>query len=150
MEIYNCFDEHHDLLIAQWYQFLVDSEDMDTMFANRHTLGSLLVAMRPPTVCLFEHDDKGVWAVFWYEPIFNGAFFSVWMRKDKRATVNAVTAMRKAIKAGLEAWPTLIGVTKQKRLLPIHLKLGYNLVGMIPKLFGGHDAYILTLTRKET
>lgn len=148
MNVYRQSTEE-DLLIIQWWARLQQSDEMNKMFANPHTPYSILKALQPPNVCLYELDGDGIWFMSWFEPTFTGAFFSVWIRPDRRKGLESYECFLKAADAGFSQFTTLMGVTKQEDLLPLHEKLGYTILCKVPELFGGLDAWVVLLDKEK-
>ncbi len=142
-------DADEDMLIIQWWAKITTNGEMDRIFMTRHSPGSLLKAMAPPSVMLYELDDQGIWFVAWFEPTFSGAFFSVWVDQRKRKSVEAYECFLKAADAGFGQFTTLLGVTKQEHLLPIHEKVGYTVLCKVPAIFNGLDAWLVLLDKEK-
>ncbi len=149
MEVYDSRDCHMDLLLAQMYARIVESGEIHMMFATPHTLGSFIAMFVLPNNLIFDVDDDGITMAMWFEPMFSGAFVSVWIRPDRRQSPSAFKALIRGYDAGFQLYPILLGITKQKELLATHRKLGYILKCEIPGFFGGKTAYVVQLDRKR-
>lgn len=140
--------EHGLLLAGVWGHLLANGELKQTVAENARSLPGFFRMLEPPTVALFVTDEQGAWVLAWCEPCFNGAFFSLWVRPDKRSK-DALPTVYELYEMALGRWPVLMGVTKQARLLSSHEKMGYKLLGQIPGLFDGEDAFLLVLTKED-
>ena len=47
------------------------------------------------------------------------------------------------------AYPVILGVTKQEKLLPIHERWGYTVVGKLPAIFDGEAGWLVVLTKEQ-
>jgi hypothetical protein len=137
-----------DLLVLQWWARLMESKEMEFMFATPHTPASLLRVFQPPNIMLYEPSDTGFWFVAWFEPSFTGAFFSIWVAPEKRKSTYVYEAFLKAADSGFQNFDTLLGVTKQEHLLEQHKKVGYTHLCTIPRFFNGQDAYLVMLDKE--
>ncbi len=148
MHMYEHNDLAHGCLLSQWWYELHRSGDIDKLFPKRaQTLQALFKLFESPLIAMFDMDDDGIWFMVWLSPAVDGAFFSLWIRNDKRHTKEAYSNLRTAYEAALGAFPVLMGITIQERLLVQHEKLGYSVYGPIPDLFDGKPAWMVVLTR---
>lgn len=148
MIVYNRSTEH-DLLLARWWAILCETGELRTTFAKSiESLSSFYALFHPPSVLLFFTDANGIWLAAWFESVLSGAFMGLWSRQDKRKSRSAFRAVLSIYRQALVTWPVLIGVTKQEKLIDQHQRLGYTLLGKIPCLFDGEDAFVLVLTKQ--
>jgi hypothetical protein len=147
-------DLQMDMLLSKLYTDIIYARDGDKLLAPQaQTLSGFLALCQTPNVCVlgFDEGDAGVlngpwlWAVF--EPVFSGAFVSLWVRPEKRGSKQAARVTFELLTDALDACPLLLNITKQAALLPDHEKLGYRLVGQLPGLWGGADVWLLALDR---
>jgi hypothetical protein len=134
-------------LLVAWYQELVESGDMYVTFASdMRYLSNFLQFFRGRVTLGYSADERGIWFALWVEPMMSGAYWGVWIRKDKRHTVSAFKALAFGIDEALKYFTCIIGICKQEHLRDIHLKLGFKKLGVIPALWDGEDvdAYVLT------
>lgn len=140
-----------DTLLAQWWADLQASGDLELIFHTPPTLSQFLHLFQEPT-CLLLGVEEGpvprIWFAAWFDPVFNGAFFSVWIAEKKRRSKSALQAMIEAARLGLQQFPCLIGVTKQPHLVEEHIRFGYRLLGELPAFFSGKTAWILVLDKR--
>jgi len=94
-------------------------------------------------------DEKGIWYSWWVEPCISGAFAGLWIRKDKRTSISALRATREAINESFKVFTVLIGLCKQEHLRDIHLRLGYQRLGVVPGLWYGEDVEVYILTKDD-
>ena len=114
-----------------------------------HCLSGFLGLCMAPRITIVEMDQKGPCMLAIAEPCFDGAFLSYWCAPEWRQTKYVLTTFLNVLKLALEQFPCIVGITKQKRLIETHLRLGYTLGGELPKFWGGETAYILMLTREN-
>lgn len=148
MIVYDAGNVEHGALLARWWAELHASGDINVLFPVRaQTLQSVFKLFEPPLIAMFDYDELGIWFMAWLSPTLDGAFFSLWVRKDRRHTPETYRNMRTAYDAALARFPVLLGVTIQERLLPHHELLGYTVCGPIPYIFDGKPAWIVVLTK---
>lgn len=140
----------HEMLVLQWHLNLkTEPEEYDKIFADQnHTLTNLLSYVSSSVILGFEMDKGGIWAACWVEPCLNAAWFSSWIRKDKRHTKSALKFINEAYARVLDKFPTIMGLTSQPDLADLHIKLGYNYGCRIPGMFNGKDALLFVMTRE--
>jgi len=147
--VYDQQNPEHGVLVAQWWARAYENGDLALMATKRsQSLSGFFKMIDAPTILLFECDEQGIWIAGWFEPTFDAAFFSLWVRPDKRSK-DALPVLFTMYDMGFRVWPMIMGVTKQERLLRSHERLGYTVVGKIPKFFDGEDAWLVTLTKED-
>lgn len=151
MQIYNPADEAHGLLMAQVWGQAKASGDLEAMVADQSkSLPRFLKMLEPPTVTVFWTDEHGIGVLGWFEPIFGFAFFSLWVRPDRREhRQETLETVRQVYELGFKVFPAVLGITKQERLLKSHQRLGYTVVGEMPGLFDGDNAWLVMLTKEN-
>lgn len=141
---------NEDVLIAKiWWTLVEDKELSQVVEPSAQTLLGFLLSCRNPNCVLYEADNLGIWGVLWARPSFSGASIGFWLRKDYRKSRSAYKFFCSAIDLCFTQWPVLLGVTCQPRLLRLHKRLGYTLLGCIPGLWNGLDTWLLYLTREN-
>ncbi len=139
-----------DLLLAQLWARMDADGDLDLVFGSpTFGLSDLMVAMRAPRELLYAADDDGIWFAAWYEPFMQGAHMGFYARPDKRSNIAAGSLFLRCLRAGVTAYKTIIGVTRRMELLEVLQAVGYRLVGHVPELYHGHDAF-LAICNTET
>ena len=143
-------DPEADLLMAQWWLRMRDDGDLAKVFLrSAHTLSGFWDCWRNVDLML-EVDDKGIYIAMWMEYYMGTGILGLYVRPDKRHSIGAIRNVLRLYKyifdAGLK---TVIGITKQETLLPMHERLGYTVLGMVPGIYGGEDGYIVTLTAED-
>lgn len=146
IQLYNPDNAAHQAALIVVFTNLVANEELEqTLAPSSHTPHKFL-SMMQHSVTTFCADEYGIWFLGWFEPVFSGAFASTWVRKDRRGTKRHFLAMVEWLDKGLQLFPVLMGITKQKALLSEHYRLGYTLSGIIPSLWDGEDAYLMLYT----
>lgn len=140
-----------DLRLLRWYSHLVTSGDIARTFAAGMEVPSVFLAyFQPPKVLALDFDADGeIWFAAWLEPFMQTAFFSLWCRADHRHGKGLLVNTEEAIRVSLEAFPMLLGVTPHENLLDEHRRGGYTVLGKVPGLLDGKDAYALYITRES-
>lgn len=141
----------HDLLVSQWWAQLHTDGDIETLiFRDSRSLSRFLEMLQPPTQLLFETDGTRIIFAAWFQPAFDGAFYSLWIAKEWRTVPKALDLVHQSYAIGFEQWPVLMGVTKQARLKKSHERLGYVWYEPpIPYLFDGEPAWLVVLTKER-
>ena len=144
-------DPNADLLMARWWLRMRDDGDLEkTFLASAHTLGGFM-ALWADVKLMLELDDEGITVAMWVQHFMHAGHLGLWVRSDKRhhlGTVRAVMRMyRYVFSTGLSA---IIGVTKQEHLLEEHERLGYKVLGRIPKLWDTeNDGWVVVLAASD-
>ena len=143
----------HDAALARWYKNLIDSGEFEKLFTeNYRPLTKFMQLFQLPTTLVFAVDEIGeIWATMWFFPFDHSksAIASAWVREDHRGTEEAKEARNFCYKVAFNIWDTLISITRQEGLLGYLRRLGYNIVGSIPNLLEGKDAWFLYLTKEN-
>jgi hypothetical protein len=123
--------------------------DLDKIFSNpNYPLSAFFRTMSPPNEMLYGFDSLGMTMLVWFERFSSGVFLGAYFRPDKRQCRETDEAFRRILKSGVDAYGTIVNMTWQERLTPIHLAMGYVLAGRIPALFNGRDALIFSCNRE--
>jgi len=134
-----------DLLVAQLWARMAADGDLDRVFSNPdYPLSAFLTLLAPPHETIYAMDDDGIFMIVWFERFAAGTFLSAYFRPDKRKCRDTDELFRRVLKSGVDAYSTIINLTWQAYLTPIHLAMGYELNGRIPGLFNGRDALIFS------
>lgn len=141
--------EESDLLLVKWWAQMKEDKDLELTFSSPPSLSRLFECFKPPVQLVFQYDQKGIYFSAWFEPFFDGVAFSTWIRRDYRQSKASLALFLEAAEMGFIDYPVLLGITKQKRIVPLHLRLGYHLLGEVPRLFGGETAFILVWDRLD-
>lgn len=139
-----------DMILLHWWMDMHESGELQTMMPlHGQPLGAFVSQFRHGNILVYSaHPDK-LWFAFWFEPCFNGraAWVSNWCAPDKRGSrdqYDATWAMHTYLFA---AYPVLLAMSKQPRVIDELAKLGYNNIATLPKLFDvENDATIATAT----
>jgi hypothetical protein len=141
----------NDSLMLMWWARLLADGDLEKVFqrdaCKASTFFELLQA--PRKVVFKTKTDYGVWFAAAMSPAFDGVYFDMWVAKEFRAGKGWLQAMEEALLYAFDRWPILIGVTSQENLLDGHRRLGYTVVGMIPKLWNEQDAWLMYITKES-
>ncbi len=143
-----------DMRILGWWYELVQNGERHLVAEPQQTdtPSDFLQFWRPPRALAFcpksERLEDGIWFAGWLEPILSGAFVGLWISPKYRTTKAAARVTHDFFDRATQAFPVLIGLTKQARLLPIHRTIGFTHLGTVPRLFDGDDAHVVVLTRE--
>jgi hypothetical protein len=145
----------NDAILANWYKHLIDTDEFYTLFTDCHKpLSKFYEIFKPPTILAFTVDEAGeLWAAMWFAPYdgYGGksATVSAWTREDYRGTPKARETGGFCYAMSFRVWDVLVSITKHEGLLGNLRKVGYNIVGSIPHLVNGEDAWILYMTKED-
>jgi hypothetical protein len=138
---------HHVWFVVQWYQRLLASTDLQTVFHRQaHELTNFLSFFKFTATLMFEVDDDGVWFAAWASPFGDIVEFGSWIRPDRRGSKKALVAIDQAHDLVLAEKPILMGLTTRKDLHRLHLKLGYVYTGHLPNFANGATLYLYAMT----
>jgi len=143
-----------DLLVAQlWAQMQRDGTLLAAFNDEDFTLGDLIDLFSAPNTMFYKVDKSGIWFVVWLSPVMGGAFLSTYLRPDYRGEIAGHdaretyhSAAREIMEQAFGSYRVLLVVTQQEWLLPNIKRLGYTVLGKIPFLFYGNDAWVGYMT----
>ncbi|MCH7759809.1 hypothetical protein IIA15_00185 [candidate division TA06 bacterium] len=148
IEIYQG-SSNQDLFIAQWWAKIQTNGELKMTFSsNCYALSGFFSLFQKPNVLTFDVDQKGLWFAAWFEPVMSSAFMGLWVDKRKRGTISSWKNFERVVSEGLSNFSSIMGVTKQEKLVAQHKKIGYTELGVIPGIFDGEDGFILLLTKE--
>ena len=149
MTVFDRTDPAQNWLVADWFALIERNGENALMFPVPHTLSSFLEQFAPPNVLLIEIDDRGIWFAVWLTPAQSGAFYSLWIREDKRSTKAAYKLGIETQELALQQFTCLLTLTTQERLLELWKRMGYSILGRIEDLFGpGKGAWFGYLSKE--
>lgn len=140
-----------DALIAQWWAQLVESNELIPTFGKGCEAISQFYKLltEPDRLFLYDVDEQGISLGFLVSPIMGGCFLTVWIAPRHRKSQNIMLTLEDAYNRVFTAYPVVLGVTKQERLLRVHQHWGYTILGRVPHIFDGEDAWIVVLTKGD-
>ena len=142
-----------DMLLAQLWAQMQQDGALEAIFNDADfPLGELIAMFRHPNSMLYKVDEAGIWFIVWVTPVLGGAFQSGYLRPDCRGRETReanLVALRQVLERFLGIYRVLMVVTQQERLLPNLERLGYTVLGKIPHLFHGNDAWIGYMTSES-
>lgn len=143
------FDE--DYLIAQWWDLLVSTGDIDVLVASSaHPLSGFLSLFKSPNVLAYTVRDNAIESAHWLEPVSTSqraVFLSSWCNSKLRGTKRHATLMTTVYELIFAMQKkTIIGITKQQTLLDLHRKMGYVILDAVPDLFDSEQGWVMYLT----
>lgn len=130
-----------DLLMTHLWHQMDTGGDLDRIFADpTYPLSALLRVFAAPNETYYAYDDNGVWFACWFELFAHGTFVSVWFRPDKRSSMASATLFLRVLRAGIQAYGTVIAMSSHAHVPPFLDAMGFLHVGTIPRLLNGRDA----------
>jgi hypothetical protein len=139
-----------DAIIAQWWVQLTEIGDLEKTFGTGCGALSQFYKLltEPDRLFLYDIDDQGIALAFLVSPIMGGAFLTVWVAPRHRASPSMLATIEDAYGRIFTGYPVLLGVTRQERLLRVHQRWGYTILGKVPHIFDGQDAWVVVLTKE--
>src|SRR5271156_2172376 len=106
----------HELVLTQLYLDLrSDPAEFDNLFMKSlQSLTGLLNWASGDLRLAFEVDERGIWIATWLVPAGAGAYFGVWVRKDKRQNKAMLKFVNDTLDAGLENVKVIVAYTRQE------------------------------------
>lgn len=141
----------HDVLIAGWWKFLRDTDELHKLFpAAQQSLSNFLAAFARPVELAFQLNDRGeLCRASWFSPSLQvGAEGGMWIHPDLRASKDSMAFVLRCLEVALDTWGVVFGVTKQPALLDAHIQLGYTVSEELPNAWDGDSAWIVILTKR--
>ena len=137
-----------DILILNWYMEMAQSDDFEQTFSAEFAPCSAFMAAMTRSLVLYEADEKGIWGVVWFDRLMCGGAFGLWIRADKRVHSTTLPFILDALESGLEKFPVLLLVTKQRNVIEQAERIGFQKIGDIPWIFDGETAHVAWGDRK--
>lgn len=141
---------HEDVMLALWWGSMQAAGDLELTFGKQSQSLSLfygLFASRDHGLFYAQQEDGSLGAAMVLVPTMTGCAFATlyvappWRLKQVgREVTEALYTM------ALKEFPVLLGFTRQERLLAIHQRWGYDVLGRLPGVFDGHDGWVVVLT----
>ena len=149
MRLYNPNDPQDELLLLNFWSHLVESNELLTVFNEAYTRVSEFFLAFRQDVLLIETDERGIWGAFWFDrsPLA-GAFFSLWLRADRRHSRHSLESISAAIGFGFHdlKFRALLVVTREPGIAKMHWRYGFQKLGLVPGLYFGDTAIVSYLT----
>lgn len=141
-----------DYALLAWLEEMRRDGELHQTLLTDGTPSTFLNFFSRPTIYLVGAEENGtLWFTAWVEPTLDGrvAWFSSWCRPSVRGTPKHVRATGAAYSAFFEHYHTLLGMTKQRKLLDLHRKIGYIRMGEVVDGWDDSTVYYLKLTRSN-
>jgi hypothetical protein len=141
-----------DALLLKLWLHLVESEDLNRLLPpESRPLSRFFKLFQEGVTTFYCLDDQGIWLLAWFTPISSRAkstFFSFWARSDKRNTKIWLKMVNLIYMISFDFWDSLFGITNQPKLLALHKKAGYSIVGVAQGLLDfDKQSFIVQLTK---
>lgn len=150
------------LMLVEWWMRLIETSDID-LLSHKHeqSIESFLSLFNSPTALLYStysptqpNQSRPITIAAWFKPILpyekdHSAFGSLWIDKTIRRTQTAASIMELFYSVAFEYHDAIFGVTWQPKILELHKKIGYNIVGHVPGLNDHEHNYFVHLTKEN-
>lgn len=149
---YDANNDAHVLAIAIWAGKMLETDGFKEMFSKTNEPQNLSGVFREfahPTVTFFSSDPAGIYHVLWYNQFLDAVCQGAWVREDKRNSTEVFKSWMSILRAYFKIVNTVLGFTKQKDILTTHIKLGYEVTGAVPDLFGENNPGWLVYLHKS-
>jgi hypothetical protein len=147
---------HEDALLLKWWLELNETNDLtNLLFDDVHRLQPFLSLFTPPTHLLYAtNGNSEIDNAAWFVPAnlmypTETAYGAMWCNTQTRGKHRQLAFADLAYSLAFEVFDAIVGTTWQEKQLPVHRKLGYNIVGSIPNIHGKERIYIVHLTRED-
>lgn len=144
-----------DLLLLRWWIHLSETGDINSlMIPDARRLSPFLGVFKYPTALIYSVNAANeIDNAFWASPVdsesqHRAAYCGVWCSSENRGKRRQYSFVSFVYTFAFEFYAALLGITWQSDLLALHQKLGYNIVGCIPKLHDQDFVYVVHLTRE--
>lgn len=144
-----------DIIMLRWWMHLTETGDINRlMLPDARRLSPFLNVFKWPLVLIYSLDaNNQINNAFWAAPNDNTseyktAYCGMWCRADGRGKRRQLDFTIFVYTFAFEFYEAILGMTWQPDLLDIHQKLGYSIVGCVPKLYDEDFLYIVHLTRE--
>jgi hypothetical protein len=144
--------ERHELIVVNWYiqELAAKPVEFANLFAKPlRNLTEILYWCSRTVKLFFELDTSGIWIASWVEPTMNGAYWSLWVREDKRQGKGMLAHVNQSLDLALVHFQVLMAVSKQPRLQSEMERLGWIREGQIPHLFDGDPASVYWMDKES-
>jgi len=147
---------YEDTLLLRWWITLHETGDIHRLILpDSHRLSAFMNIFKHPTAMLYSlAPDNTIDNAAWFAPIdevskHRAAYGAMWCAPPCRGTHKQMDFGAFAYSLAFEVHDAILGMTWQPELIDIHLKLGYNVVGVIPHLHDKENVFIVHLTRER-
>lgn len=141
---------HEDRLVLSWWANMGDTGELHRVFSKScYSLSKFYQLFQKPNWLFYREKDQEMQVCVWAEPLYSSAFVGVWVAPNARKSKSSFRVLQFVYHVIFTAFNSVIGVTKQEKLLPEHVKLGYNIVGKVDGLLDDEPAWIAYLTKES-
>ena len=145
--------ETDSFLLTKWYLDLCSDpvEFANLMCKPLRNLAKISVWVTHTVKLFYESDAQGMWFCAWVVPYMTGGVeVGAWIRKDRRGSKPALKAIDHFYdEIVLPKASCAIGLTKQRGLHDLHIKLGYTYVDEFPGVFDGDSVFVYKMTKES-
>ena len=146
-----------DSLLIKWWLTLSESGDLEKLITPQsRSLRQFLNLFSLPTTLIYalSPSNNEIIAASWLTPADNcatyrNAYCGFYTHPAHRLTKFNLTFTATTFSLAFEFYDFILGTTWQPKLLPIHTKLGYDIIGCVPKLYDEEFVYIVRLTKER-
>ena len=140
-----------DFYILRWWMKLSESGDLVDVFPrSSQPLFAFGKLFHHPTKLFYSLHKGEIWFAVWMSMMGHAVMFNMWCDKPFRGSKKQLKYTRLAYDAAFQITNVVLGFTKRYKLLRIHQRIGYEILGRIPKMFDGiDDAWMVMLTKEN-
>ena len=140
----------HDYLLIQWWATCIQEDCLqDILDREQHTPRAFLDYFATRPEFLYAQDDKGMWLAGWTNKFMDEATFSLWIRKDKRRTKEALTYTLNIFLKLYDKYKVLVCATQNDEKESLYKHIGFTAIGSIPFVWGGLSVHCLYMTKHD-
>lgn len=139
-----------DFLIFRWWMKISESGDLVKMLPRAsQPLFAFGRLFNHPTKLFYSLHEGAIWFAVWMSMMGHAVMFNMWCDKRFRGTRKQANHTRVTYDAAFEISNVVLGFTKRYELLRAHQRIGYKILGRIPRMFDGIDDVWMVMLTKE-
>ena len=145
-----------DYLFLHWWLTLNETGDIKRLIIeDSRKLSAFYQIFTHPTVTLYTCSSQGaIDFVIWLRPASSTpaeqtVFSSMWAGIGVRGRRKHYDLARLIYTITFSIWTAILGTTWQPELLEVHKKMGYDVVGVLPNIYGQEYVYLVHLTKEK-
>jgi hypothetical protein len=140
---------HHNAMLVGWWLGLLQRGELGEIAVPRDwPIAAFTASFDVPARMWFKADDGVVWFHASVRPFLSGGLFGFWCDAERARTPSFAFALEQGLAAALEQYEVVVGTSRLKQSMAWAGKLGYNVVGVVPKLWDGSDVHFVYMTRE--
>lgn len=141
-----------DILILNWHSKIVTSKELSKVFSTScYSISQFFRLFQRPNWLFYTTNEEGIDLAIWAEPMLATACIGLWIAPKSResfAIKPVFRSMQLIYYMLFTMFNSIIGITKQEKLLAIHTRLGYTTIGKMENFLDNEPCWLVHLTRE--